>query len=105
MTTRLTRNGRDCHHLIELRALARRSSSIDNDHLLLGLNGKMSDYELSQMRQRDLAIRDWKVLCGKCQFMRPPGFALEKATASYFHSNSCRVQATPPSTANASPTT
>lgn len=67
--SRLARNGRDWHHLIDLCALAG-ALVIDldgvydprhvNDRLLLGLKGSMSEYELSLMRQRGLAARDAK---------------------------------------------
>ena len=67
--SRLARNGRDWHHLIDLCALAG-ALVIDldgtydprqiNDRLLLGLKGTMSEYELSLMRQRGLAARDAK---------------------------------------------
>ena len=66
-TSRLARNGRDWHHLIDLSALAG-ALVIDpdgvydprqvNDRLLLGLKGTTSEYELSLMRQRGLAARD-----------------------------------------------
>jgi DNA invertase Pin-like site-specific DNA recombinase len=67
--SRLSRNGRDWHHLIDLCALVG-SVVIDpdgvydprlvNDRLLLGLKGSMSEYELSLLRQRGLAARDSK---------------------------------------------
>ena len=65
--SRLARNGRDWHHLIELCALAGTlvigpegayDPQIVNDRLLLGLKGTMSEYELSLMRQRGLAARE-----------------------------------------------
>jgi DNA invertase Pin-like site-specific DNA recombinase len=45
-----------------------------NDRLLLGLKGTMSEYELSSMRQRGIAVRDSKAQRGELQFMLPPGF-------------------------------
>ena len=81
--SRLARNGRDWHHLIDLCALAG-SLVIDpdgaydprlvNDRLLLGLKGTMSEYELSLMRQRGIAARDAKAQRGEFRFMLPPGF-------------------------------
>ena len=73
--SRLARNGRDWHHLIDLCALAGTlvidhegtyDPRLINDRLLLGLKGTMSEYELSLMRQRGLAARDaegpsWRV--------------------------------------------
>jgi DNA invertase Pin-like site-specific DNA recombinase len=62
--SRLARNGRDWHHLIDLCALAGTlvidpdgayDPRLVNDRLLLGLNGTMSEYELSLMRQRGIA--------------------------------------------------
>ena len=62
--SRLARNGRDWHHLIDLCALAGAlvvdpdgvyDPRLINDRLLLGLKGTMSEYELSLLRQRGLA--------------------------------------------------
>ena len=86
--SRLARNGRDWHHLIELCALAGTlvidpegayDPRIVNDRLLLGLKGTMSEYELSLMRQRGLAARDSKARRGEFQFMLPPGFCWSEA--------------------------
>src|SRR5437773_3250985 len=72
--SRLARNGRDWHHLIELCALVG-VLVIDadgvyeprwiNDRLLLGLKGTMSEYELTLLRQRGLAARDAKAKRGE----------------------------------------
>jgi DNA invertase Pin-like site-specific DNA recombinase len=81
--SRLARNGRDWHHLIDLCALAGAlvidpdgayDPRIVNDRLLLGLKGTMSEYELSLMRQRGIAARDSKAKRGEFRFMLPPGF-------------------------------
>ena len=86
--SRLARNGRDWHHLIDLCALAGAlvvdpDGAYDprfvNDRLLLGLKGTMSEYELSLMRQRGLAARDAKARRGEHQFMLPPGFCWSEA--------------------------
>jgi DNA invertase Pin-like site-specific DNA recombinase len=67
--SRLARNGRDWHHLIDLCALVGAlvidgdgtyDPRLVNDRLLLGLKGTMSEYELSLLRQRGLAARDSK---------------------------------------------
>ncbi|MGA7876046.1 MAG: recombinase family protein, partial [Desulfoferrobacter sp.] len=67
--SRLARNGRDWHHLIDLCALTGAvvvdpegvyDPRLMNDRLLLGLKGTMSEYELSLLRQRGLAARDAK---------------------------------------------
>lgn len=86
--SRLARNGRDWHHLIDLCALAG-TLVIDpdgaydprfvNDRLLLGLKGTMSEYELSLMRQRGIAARDSKAKRGEFRFMLPPGFCWGEA--------------------------
>ena len=81
--SRLARNGRDWHHLIELCALVGTlvidpdgtyDPRLVNDRLLLGLKGTMSEYELSLLRQRGLAARDSKALRGEFQFSLPPGY-------------------------------
>lgn len=80
--SRLARNGRDWHHLIELCALAGTlvvdpdgayDPRLVNDRLLLGLKGTMSEYELSLMRQRGIAARDSKAQRGEFRFTLPPG--------------------------------
>lgn len=86
--SRLARNGRDWHHLIELCALAGTlvvdpdgayDPRLVNDRLLLGLKGTMSEYELSLMRQRGLAARDSKAQRGAFRFTLPPGFCWSEA--------------------------
>ena len=81
--SRLARNGRDWHHLIDLCALVGTlvidpdgtyDPRLVNDRLLLGLKGTMSEYELSLLRQRGLAARDSKAQRGDLRFMLPPGF-------------------------------
>jgi DNA invertase Pin-like site-specific DNA recombinase len=86
--SRLARNGRDWHHLIDLVALVG-ALVIDgdgvydprfvNDRLLLGLKGTMSEYELSLLRQRGLAARDSKAKRGELRFTLPPGFCWSDA--------------------------
>lgn len=81
--SRLARNGRDWHHLIDLCALVGTLVSdhdgvydprLVNDRLLLGLKGSMSEYELSLVRQRGLAARDSKAQRGELQVALPPGY-------------------------------
>jgi DNA invertase Pin-like site-specific DNA recombinase len=81
--SRLARNGRDWHHLIDLCALVGvlvvdpdgvHDPRIGSDRLLLGLKGSMSEYELSIFRQRSLAARDSKAKRGELRFGLPPGF-------------------------------
>ena len=81
--SRLARNGRDWHHLIDLCALTGAlvidpdgtyDPKLINDRLLLGLKGTMSEYELSLLRQRGLAARDAKARRGRLRFTLPPGY-------------------------------
>jgi DNA invertase Pin-like site-specific DNA recombinase len=81
--SRLARNGRDWHHLIDLCALVGTlvidpdgvyDPRLVNDRLLLGLKGTMSEYELSLLRQRGLAARDSKAQRGELRFSLPPGY-------------------------------
>lgn len=81
--SRLARNGRDWHHLIDLCALVGTllvdhdgiyEPRLTNDRLLLGLKGTMSEYELSLLRQRGLAARDAKAKRGELRFCLPPGY-------------------------------
>jgi len=91
--SRLARNNRDWHHLVDLCGLAGallidpegvydpRSS---NDRLLLGLKGTMSEFELTLFRQRSHEARHQKAIRGELRFLVPVGFqwgaggALEK---------------------------
>lgn len=86
--SRLARNGRDWHHLIELCALVGTlvidpdgiyDPRLVNDRLLLGLKGTMSEYELSLLRQRALAARDSKARRGELRFTLPPGYCWDDA--------------------------
>lgn len=81
--SRLARNGRDWHHLIDLCALAGAlvidpdgvyDPRLINDRLLLGLKGTMSEYELSLFRQRGIAARDSMAQRGELRFTLPPGY-------------------------------
>jgi DNA invertase Pin-like site-specific DNA recombinase len=81
--SRLARNGRDWHHLVDLCALTGAlivdpegvyDPRLMNDRLLLGLKGTMSEYELSLLRQRGLAARDTKAGRGALRFQLPPGY-------------------------------
>lgn len=81
--SRLARNGRDWHHLVDLCAVVGvlvidpdgvYDPRLVNDRLLLGLKGTMSEYELNLLRQRGLAARDSKALRGELRFSLPPGY-------------------------------
>ena len=85
--SRLARNGRDWHHLIDLCAVVG-ALLIDhdgiydprllNDRLLLGLKGTMSEYELSLLRQRAIGARDSKANRGELRFGLPPGYCWDE---------------------------
>jgi DNA invertase Pin-like site-specific DNA recombinase len=86
--SRLARNGRDWHHLIDLCALVGAllidyegayDPRVINDRLLLGLKGTMSEYELSLLRQRGLAARDAKARRGELRVGLPPGYCWDEA--------------------------
>ena len=81
--SRLARNGRDWHHLIELCGLVRAvvidpdgvyDPGLLNDRLLLGLKGTMSEFELNLLRQRSLEAIRQKARRGELQFRLPIGF-------------------------------
>src|SRR5436305_10372342 len=81
--SRLARNGREWHHLIELCGYAGTvivdpegiyDPGVMNDRLLLGLKGTMSEFELSLIRQRSLQASQQKARRGELQFRLPPGF-------------------------------
>lgn len=85
--SRLARNGRDWHHLIDLCALVGTlvvdpdgvyDPRLVNDRLLLGLKGTMSEYELSLLRQRSLAARDAKAERGELRCALPPGYCWDE---------------------------
>ncbi len=81
--SRLARNGRDWHHLIELCGMISAvlvdfdgiyDPNLVNDRLLLGLKGTMSEFELSLLRQRsEEAIRQ-KAGRGELRILLPVGF-------------------------------
>jgi DNA invertase Pin-like site-specific DNA recombinase len=86
--SRLARNGRDWHHLIDLCALVGTlvvdpdgvyDPRLINDRLLLGLKGTMSEYELSLLRQRGIEARDGKARRGELRFTLPPGYCWSEA--------------------------
>ena len=80
--SRLARNGRDWHHLLDLCALTD-TLIVDpdgvydprqsNDRLLLGLKGSMSEFELNLLRQRSQEALLQKARRGELQFFLPVG--------------------------------
>ena len=80
--SRLARNGRDWHHLIELCGMVGSvvvdpdgiyDPAIINDRLLLGFKGTMSEFELNLLRQRSLEAIRQKAGRGELQFLLPVG--------------------------------
>lgn len=80
--SRLARNGRDWHHLIDFCALVGTlivdpdgvyDPRFPNDRLLLGLKGTMSEFELTLFRQRSLEAKKAKAQRGQLQFRLPIG--------------------------------
>jgi DNA invertase Pin-like site-specific DNA recombinase len=81
--SRLARNNRDWHHLIDLCAMAG-TLVIDhdgvydpcllNDRLLLGLKGTMSEFEISLLRQRAMEALKQKIRRGLVLTQVPVGF-------------------------------
>lgn len=80
--SRLARNGRDWHHLIELCGLVGTviidpdgiyDPGVTNDRLLLGLKGTMSEFELNLIRQRSREAIQQKARRGELQFRLPAG--------------------------------
>jgi len=111
--SRLARNGRDWHHLIDLCGLVD-TLVIDhdgvydprqvNDRLLLGLKGSMSEYELSLLRQRGLAARDSKAKRGELQVALPPGYCWDDREAAVEAGNVASQSGQPgPSRSQSSP--
>ncbi len=85
--SRLARNNRDWHHLVDLCALTNTllidddgiyDPKVLNDRLLLGLKGTMSEFELGLMRQRARQAYLQKVKRGEALWEVPVGFVRSK---------------------------
>jgi DNA invertase Pin-like site-specific DNA recombinase len=81
--SRLARNNRDWHHLVDLCALAETllvdsdgiyDPRVLNDRLLLGLKGSMAEFELGLLRQRAREAFEQKVKRGFALWELPVGF-------------------------------
>jgi len=81
--SRLARNGRDWHHLIELCGMVGAvvvdfdgvyDPNLINDRLLLGLKGTMSEFESTLIRQRLLEAIHQKARRGELRIPMPAGF-------------------------------
>ena len=80
--SRLARNGRDWHHLIELCGMVGTvlvdpdgvyDPALINDRMLLGLKGTMSEFELNLIRQRSLEAIRQKAGRGELKVLLPVG--------------------------------
>ena len=98
--SRLARNGRDWHHLIELCGMVSAvvvdfdgvyDPNLVNDRLLLGLKGTMSEFELNLLRQRSREAIRQKASRGELQFLLPVGFCWNSSGKIEKHPNQ-RVQ-------------
>jgi DNA invertase Pin-like site-specific DNA recombinase len=81
--SRLARNGRDWHHLIELCGMVGAvvvdpdgvyDPALINDRLLLGLKGTMSEFELNLLRQRSFEAIRQEARRGELQYCLPIGY-------------------------------
>ena len=81
--SRLARNGRDWHHLLELCGLVEaRVIDLDgiydpcrpNDRLLLGMKGSISEFELGVIRARMFEAARAKAQCGELRISVPVGY-------------------------------
>jgi len=87
--SRLARNGRDWHHLLELCGMVE-ARVIDadgvydpgrpNDRLLLGMKGSICEFELSVLRARMLDARQSKARRGALRIAVPVGYVWHRET-------------------------
>ncbi len=86
--SRLARNGREWHHLIDLCGLFGTlvidtdgvyDPRLSQDRLVLGMKGSMSEFELSIFRQRSSQAIRAKAQRGELQFILPIGFCWSQA--------------------------
>lgn len=87
--SRLARNGRDWHHVLELCGLVGArvidsdgvyDPSVPNDRLLLGLKGTMSEFELTLMRRRLVEGAQAKARRGEYRLAVPVGYLWARDT-------------------------
>ncbi|MBZ4336728.1 recombinase family protein [Corallococcus sp. AS-1-12] len=87
--SRLARNGREWHHLLELCGLVGArvvdsdgayDPSVPNDRLLLGLKGTLSEFELTLMRRRLVEGAQAKARRGEYRLGVPVGYRWEHKT-------------------------
>ncbi len=87
--SRLARNGRDWHYLMELCSLVDtrvidtegvHDPRLPNDRLLLGLKGTMSEFELTVLRRRLFEAAQAKARRGELRFGVPVGYVWPRDT-------------------------
>lgn len=87
--SRLSRNGRDWHHLLELCGMVGAyvidqegvyNPASPNDRLLLGLKGTMSEFELSLLRGRLVDAARGKARRGELRISVPVGYVWSRET-------------------------
>lgn len=85
--SRLARNGRDWHHLLELCGLVQArvidldgvyNPCLPNDRLLLGMKGTISEFELGILRGRLVEAAQAKARRGELRIPVPVGFVWER---------------------------
>lgn len=91
--SRLSRNGRDWHHLLELCGLVEArvidldgvyNPCLPNDRLLLGMKGTISEFELGILRARLLDAARAKARRGELRISVPIGFVWERGSEVSF---------------------
>ena len=91
--SRLARNGRDWHHLLELCGLVEaRVIDLDgvydpcrpNDRLLLGMKGSISEFELGVLRARMLDAARAKARRGELRISVPIGYSWHRILNAYW---------------------
>jgi len=94
--SRLARNGRDWHHLLELCGLVQaRVIDLDgvydpcraNDRLLLGMKGSISEFELNVLRTRMLDAKREKAHRGELRISVPIGYIWDRDVGLGFDPN------------------
>src|SRR6202048_2088962 len=85
--SRLARNGRDWHHLLELCGLVEArvidldgvyNPCLPNDRLLLGMKGSISEFELGVLRARMFEAARSKAKRGELRISSPIGYAWDR---------------------------
>src|SRR5215831_4713087 len=98
--SRLARNGRDWHHLLELCGLVEArvidhdgvyNPCLPNDRLLLGMKGSISEFELGVIRARMLDAARAKARRGELRLSVPFGFVWHREIGLGLDPD-CRVQ-------------